>query len=115
VAGEVADVEPLFREAAVVLAPVQAGGGQQLKVIEALSYGRVVVATSFSARSVPSELSDLCVVADGEHEYAAAVVKQLTDSPSRWAREQRAETGVQALPTWRVAAQPAVAWMRNIR
>ena len=114
VAGEVTNVEPLYREAAAVLAPVQSGGGQQLKVIEALSFGRVVVATSFSARSVPPDLSDLCVVADSDQEYAAAVVRQLTDSHARWDREQRAEPAVESLPTWRMAAQPVLEWLREL-
>ncbi len=46
-------VERYYQEASVLLAPVRTGGGAQVKVAEALGRGRVIVATSFSARSAP--------------------------------------------------------------
>src|SRR5205085_5990423 len=49
VVGTVDDVGAFYDGCAVVAAPVRRGGGSQLKVVEALGRGRVVVATSHSA------------------------------------------------------------------
>jgi glycosyltransferase involved in cell wall biosynthesis len=46
------DLEPLFRESMAVLAPLYMGAGTSIKVLEALSMGRVCFVTSVAARGV---------------------------------------------------------------
>lgn len=48
--GFVDDLEPYYAAASIVLAPASSGGGSQLKVAEALAFGRVVVGPMYLAR-----------------------------------------------------------------
>ena len=114
VLGEVPDVAPLFEGAALVAAPITSGGGQQLKVIEALSFLRVVVASPFSARSVPNGLESLCRTASGADEYAKALVELLTEPSDRWSREDLARDAVARMPTWLAATKPLTDWLRKL-
>jgi hypothetical protein len=77
-----------YRQASLVLAPVAAGGGSQVKVAEALARGRLVVATPFSARSAPAAAGPGLAVADGAAAYAALVLDLWRDRHARWARER---------------------------
>ena len=52
VTGEVRDVGPFYRQADVVIAPVRARGGTRLKILEAMSYRRAVVATTAAAEGL---------------------------------------------------------------
>ncbi|MDP3939879.1 MAG: glycosyltransferase family 4 protein, partial [Deltaproteobacteria bacterium] len=45
VTGEVEDVEPFYRRSAICVAPLRAGGGTRLKILEAMAFGRPVVST----------------------------------------------------------------------
>jgi glycosyltransferase involved in cell wall biosynthesis len=114
VIGEVESTEALFAGAAVVLAPVTVGGGQQLKVIEALAHGRVVIATEYSSLSVPVTLSDLCVVAHDSNSFSKAVANVLARSDDRWAREEAATSAVQELPDWRASVDPLLQWLGQL-
>lgn len=46
VTGYVPAIKPYFERAAVVMAPVRTGGGQRMKVLQAMAYGKAVVATT---------------------------------------------------------------------
>ena len=50
--GEVPDLHPYYAQAHAVLAPIRAGGGTRIKVLEAFSYGRPVVATSIAVEGI---------------------------------------------------------------
>jgi hypothetical protein len=102
---EVDDVQPVFDQASVLLAPVDSGGGTQLKVIEALAHGRVVVATPYSAASVPASAREGCIAASTPHEMADSIVALLDDVEDRHRRE-RAIVG--AVPTWSDVMRPLV-------
>ena len=49
VTGEVDSVMPYLDRAAVVLAPIELGGGTRIKVLEAVAAGKAVVATTRAA------------------------------------------------------------------
>jgi len=107
-------VEPYYREASVVLAPVRAGGGAQVKVTEALARGRVVVASPFSAAAAPSGADVGLVVADGPDGFARRVLDLWTDPDRRWAME-RALVARRPVPTWDETIAPlADALLRSV-
>ncbi len=112
VTGEVPTMGPLLAEAAVVLAPVTNGGGTQLKVAQGLAARRVVVATPYSARSIPREFLDGCVVRNDWRQFADAVAELLTDVDSRHHREtmlRRIHLG-----NWSDVAAPLLVRMRAL-
>jgi glycosyltransferase involved in cell wall biosynthesis len=100
---EVDDVEPVFCDASLLLAPISTGGGTQLKVIEALAHGRVVVASEYSARSAPAAARDACIATVDAADMAATIVRLLDDVDDRHRREASAH-----VPTWAEACAPLV-------
>jgi glycosyltransferase involved in cell wall biosynthesis len=52
VTGRVAEIEPYLQRAAVVLAPIRTGGGQRMKVLKAMAFGKAVVTTPRGAEGL---------------------------------------------------------------
>jgi hypothetical protein len=82
VSGTVADVRPWLARSIVGLAPLRAGGGTRLKILEALDAGRPVVATTVGAEGLEDLVGRGVVVADDPQRFAAEVVA-LLDDPAR--------------------------------
>src|SRR2546421_1420009 len=76
VRGFVPDLATDVSGARVVVAPVRAGGGTKIKVLEAMAAARPVVATSIGAEGIPA--SPGVAVADDERGFAAGVVRWLS-------------------------------------
>ncbi len=55
-AGSVANLEPLYAAAKVVILPIIEGAGINIKVIESIAYGKPIVATEFALRGIPKNL-----------------------------------------------------------
>lgn len=99
--GWVDDLAPLYDSAAVVIAPARSGGGTQLKVVEAVCRGRVVVTTEHGARSLPQSARAFCLVGPLEE----GVRRLLADVDDRHQRERGLRQA--HLPrSWRDAARP---------
>jgi glycosyltransferase involved in cell wall biosynthesis len=98
---EVDEIAPVFAAASMVVAPITEGAGTQLKVVEALAHGRVVVATEHSARSAPPTARDACISTVDANDMAAAIVRLLDDVAERHRLESAAR-----VPTWAEATAP---------
>jgi glycosyltransferase involved in cell wall biosynthesis len=72
----VADPNAFVRSLAVVLAPIRAGGGMRIKILEALALGKPVVATTLGASGMDAK--DV-VIADEPDAFADAVARLLRD------------------------------------
>ena len=90
VAGSVPDLEPYYRRAALVVVPMRLGGGTRIKVLEALAYGKAVVATSVGAEGLSLAPGEALEIADGPEAFADACVRLLGDAG---ARRRLAENG----------------------
>jgi succinoglycan biosynthesis protein ExoO len=84
--GSVRDLAAIYQQSAVVISPLQAGSGLKIKLIEALSRGKAVVATSVTLQGVEQDIGGAVSVADDAAEFAAAVIALLTDEVLRMAR-----------------------------
>ncbi len=82
VTGRVAATPEWFDRAAVAIAPLRLARGVQNKVLEALSMGLPVVATSPAARGLGATPGEFLRSADGAQEFAGAVAALLQD-PAR--------------------------------
>ncbi len=80
--GTVADVNPYLARSRVVVAPLRAGGGTRLKIMEALDVGRPVVATSLGCEGMEDLVGQGVVVADTAMALADAIADLLLD-PAR--------------------------------
>jgi len=76
-AGRVADPAAFLRSKAVVIAPLLAGSGMRIKVLEAMALGKPVVSTTIGAAGIDVENGADIVVADDADAFARAVVRLL--------------------------------------
>ena len=75
VTGSVADLRPFYAASHVVLAPLRAGGGTRIKILEAMAHARPVVATPIGAEGLAAE--------DGVHLLLGADAKALAEACHR--------------------------------
>ncbi|WKA30565.1 glycosyltransferase [Bradyrhizobium roseum] len=77
------DLDDLYAEAAVVISPLRAGSGLKIKLIEALSKGKAVVATTTTLQGVADIMNGCAAISDNAPDFAADVVKLLADDKLR--------------------------------
>ena len=78
--GYVSDVTSVVAASKVVLAPLLAGGGMKLKVLEGMAAGRPVVATSIGAAGIDAEGDRDLMIADGVEAYSQALISVLSST-----------------------------------
>ena len=112
VTGTVDDVNPYLARSRVVVAPLRAGGGTRLKIMEALDVGRPVVATSVGCEGMEDLVGRGVVVADTAPALAETIADLLLD-PARAAALGRAgHDAVVADHTWDAALAPLIEAVR---
>lgn len=94
VTGEVPEPADYLGRATVCVNPMQAGAGMQNKLLEYLSMGKAVVATSLANEGIQARPDREIVIADGADEFATAVVSLLRDGKRREALGQAARDRV---------------------
>lgn len=77
VTGYVSDLRAYLAETAVFLAPLQAGGGMRVKIVEAWTWELPVVSTTIGAEGLDGEDGGNLLIADDAAGQAAAVVRLL--------------------------------------
>lgn len=83
--GDVHDAHEFVRGLSVFIAPIFAGGGMRIKVLDAMALGRPVVATPVGAGGIDVRDGRDILLAQDEVSFAAAVVRLLRD-PAEAAR-----------------------------
>jgi glycosyltransferase involved in cell wall biosynthesis len=106
VTGTVPDVTPYLAESRVVVAPLRAGGGTRLKIMEALDVGRPVVATSLGCEGGEDLVGRGVVVADTAAGLADAIASLLLDPARASALGRAGHDAVSAEHTWDRALAP---------
>lgn len=77
---DVPDVGAVLASSTVAVAPMHAGSGQPLKILEAMACGTPVVATTLAASGLDAEPGRHLLVGDDPESFAAAVVRALDDA-----------------------------------
>ncbi|WP_180357748.1 glycosyltransferase [Streptomyces sp. NP160] len=109
VTGTVDSLEPWYAATRVAVAPLLAGGGSRLKILEALAAARPLVATTVGAEGLEDLVGRGVVVADAPADLAREVA-DLLEEPERAAALGAA--GARAVGTdhsWRAAVAPLTA------
>jgi sugar transferase (PEP-CTERM/EpsH1 system associated) len=88
VTGYLADLEPVLRQAAVMVVPLHAGSGMRVKILEAFARGIPVVSTTIGVEGIDATPGEHLLVADTPAEFARAVTILLHD-PAEAARLAR--------------------------
>ena len=100
---------PWYARTRVALAPLLAGGGSRLKILEALATGRPVVSTSIGAEGLEDLIGRGVVVADDPAVMAAAVAELLRDPDRSAALGRKGTAAVAADHSWAAAVRPLLA------
>jgi glycosyltransferase involved in cell wall biosynthesis len=106
VTGTVPNVTPYLAESRVVVAPLRAGGGTRLKILEALDVGRPVVATSVGCEGTEDLVGRGVVVADTKEGLAEAIAGLLLDPSRASALGLAGHDAVSSEHTWDRALAP---------
>jgi glycosyltransferase involved in cell wall biosynthesis len=77
--GDVPDATAFVRRLSVVLAPLRAGGGMRIKVLEAMALGKPVVATRLGAGGIDVRNDHDILLADDSDAFAEAVARLLRE------------------------------------
>lgn len=100
-AGEGGDTRPHWREAAVAVVPLLAGGGTRLKILEAAACGVPVVSTSVGAEGLSFVNGEEILLRDDPARFADAVAGLLADPPARRRQASAARARVEKEYGWK--------------
>jgi glycosyltransferase involved in cell wall biosynthesis len=82
VEGFVADVRPAYERAAIVIAPLKASAGTNIKILEAMAMGKAIVSTPAGVNGLDLEPGGDVVVTESAEQMASAI-QELIENPSR--------------------------------
>jgi glycosyltransferase involved in cell wall biosynthesis len=79
IAADVADAQAFVRRMSVVIAPLFAGGGMRIKVLEAMALAKPIVATTIGAGGIDARHERELLIADDADAFADGVARLLRD------------------------------------
>lgn len=106
VTGTVPDLEPWYSRSMVCVAPLLAGGGSRLKILEALAFGRPVVATSIGVEGLDDLVGHGVRVADEPAAMAKVLTELLLDPEGTAELGLSGARAVSASHSWEATLKP---------
>lgn len=100
VTGEAPDITPYLDRAALFVAPLRAGGGIRIKVMEALAAGKAVVASPLAAEGLDVQDGRELVLAESDRDFAKRIAELLGDVERRARLAGNARTWATANLSW---------------
>ena len=104
VVGRVPDVRPFLDGADLFVAPLRAGGGTRLKLLETFAVGLPAVATTLASAGINVRHGVDIATADDEESFADEIVRMLGDVSARRAMAESARQLVETSYDWRTIA-----------
>jgi polysaccharide biosynthesis protein PslH len=114
VTGYVRDVGLYLNDAALVIVPLRLGGGMRVKVLEALSAGKAVVASPLAVEGLDLIDGEQIVLACSEEQFANAIEQLLTDPKRRAALASRARAWACTQLGWQASIEGYEALYRRL-
>ena len=100
VEGFVSDVRPAYETATVVIAPLQASAGTNIKIMEGMAMEKAIVSTSAGVNGLDVSAGNDYLLADSAVEFAGAIRKLFTDAEMRRGIERQARRTVEEKYNW---------------
>jgi glycosyltransferase involved in cell wall biosynthesis len=100
VEGFVSDVRPAYRNATVVIAPLVASAGTNVKIVEAMAMGKAIVSTESGIHGLELERGTDVLVSDDPQELASLINRLLASPAEREALEQHARKTAERVYGW---------------
>jgi len=107
VSGFVADVGPAYERAALVVAPLLASAGTNIKILEAMAMGKAVVSTPAGVNGLDLQPGEDFVLAGNAVEMAQAIESLLADDAGRRRLETAARRKAEEYGWDRIARRQA--------
>ncbi|MBB5712158.1 glycosyltransferase family 4 protein [Sphingomonas xinjiangensis] len=79
----VPSVQPFYEQCDAVIAPITYGGGTRIKILEALAYGRPLIATRFAAEGLSLRNRRDALLVDGVRDFPDAMIGLAEDPALR--------------------------------
>jgi glycosyltransferase involved in cell wall biosynthesis len=112
--GYVPDVRPHLARAACVVAPLRAGGGTRLKILDAWAMQRPVVSTWIGAEGLLARDGENILLRDEAEGFADAVARVVTDPSLGEQLGRAARRTVESVYAWEVIGGPMLAAYRGL-
>ena len=112
--GFVTDVRPAYTRATLVIAPLMASAGTNIKVLEAMAMGKVVVSTPAGVNGLDLTPGQDFVLVNTAEEMAAAIDALLADSLARRRIERAARARVEQAYDWDAIARAQSAMYHDL-
>jgi GT2 family glycosyltransferase/glycosyltransferase involved in cell wall biosynthesis len=114
VEGFVADVRPAYERATLVIAPLIASAGTNIKIMEAMAMGKAIVSTEAGIHGIELERGKDVMVAETAEEMASAISRLLEDREARQAMERSARETAERSYGWDAIAERQVELYRSL-
>jgi glycosyltransferase involved in cell wall biosynthesis len=105
VEGFVSDVRPAYQRATLVIAPLVASAGTNVKILEAMAMGKAIVSTEAGIHGLEVERGADVIVTDSAEAMAAAITHLLKAPTERAAIESHARQTVERVYGWDAIAR----------
>ncbi len=105
VEGFVADVRPAYERASIVIAPLVASAGTNIKILEAMAMGKAIVSTPAGINGLDLESGAEAIVVSDPEEMAQAISRLLNSPEERRAIERRGRQTAEARYGWDAIAE----------
>ena len=115
VTGSVHDMQPYLAASTVAIAPILAGSGTRLKILEALAMKKAVVSTTIGCEGLSVESGQHLVVADEPEIFAQAVINFLHNSALRVTYGNAGRSLVESMYSWKYCGEQLLQAIENIR
>lgn len=112
--GYVDDIRPLVEKASCYIAPLRAGGGTRLKILDAWAMGKAVVSTSVGCEGLDARDGRNILIRDRAEDFAEAVLSILTNSRLRQQLGSEARRTVENKYDWEVIGRPMLEQYRHL-
>lgn len=100
VEGFVSDVRPAYRKATVVITPLVASAGTNVKVVEAMAMGKAIVSTAPGIHGLELALGRDVMVANEPEEMAATITRLFDCASDRTSLERHARATAERVYGW---------------
>ena len=108
VEGFVSDVRPAYQRATLVIAPLVASAGTNVKILEAMAMGKAIVSTEAGIHGLELERGADVIVTDSAEAMAAAITRLLEWPTERAAIEAHARQTVERVYGWDAIAREQI-------
>ena len=96
----VSDVRPAYQQAAIVIAPLLASAGTNIKIMEAMAMGKAIVSTPGGINGLDLEDGRELLVANDPDAMAEAIIELIRNPARRREFEKRAREGAERDYNW---------------